>query len=261
MNEYQLPVIDIPSSPPAPLEEALSDPTETFNSPILPDFDIPSSPPEALPDPISDPPTPDVHLDPHPDPHPAPIDPIPNEEPVLSFEMAQKQRIQDVLDVIGVHFGSLGLFLITLFSHKSYFHHRARFCQTHLLTIIGILWNCVPGRKVLLPWAFERISDILWKEMKTFGVRCRVGYKNITRQVLELYTIQKLHSWLIQDAPNFSSLLTVLVSRVRGNFASDRRGDSDCDSDDEEDMADKEMVSHSFCIFTFYFLCFLYFIG
>lgn len=68
---------------------------------------------------------------------------------------------------------------------------------------------------------------------------------NVTHQFLELYTIQQLCTWLTEDAPNFFSLLTVLVSRVQMSFgASANRDDMDGEGDDDEveEIADKEMV-------------------
>ncbi|KDQ12518.1 hypothetical protein BOTBODRAFT_146714 [Botryobasidium botryosum FD-172 SS1] len=106
--------------------------------------------------------------------------------------LTQKEKINAVFRLISLYFGSLGLFLIAAFSSDAHNRHRGQFCRTHLLTVLGMLWNVNAGRNCLQPWAFQRVTDILRKETQKFGRRLVVGYKNITRAFLKNHSIKRL---------------------------------------------------------------------
>ncbi|KDQ06334.1 hypothetical protein BOTBODRAFT_39673 [Botryobasidium botryosum FD-172 SS1] len=108
------------------------------------------------------------------------------------LQLTEDQTIDAVFQLIAPYFGSLGLFLIAVFSNAAYNRHRGQFCCAHLLAVVGTLWNCQSGRNCLQPWAFQRIGDVLWKELHKFGKHLAVGYKNITRAFLEIYTIKRV---------------------------------------------------------------------
>ncbi|KDQ11399.1 hypothetical protein BOTBODRAFT_147267 [Botryobasidium botryosum FD-172 SS1] len=174
-------------------------------------------------------------------PSPVPITPSPVHAALASpapLPLTEGQKIDAIFELITLYFGSLGLFLIAVFSSTAYGRHRGQFCRTHLLTVLGILWNYDTGRKYLLPWALQRVGDDLWKELQRFGKRLVVGYKKITRAFLKNYSISRLSEWLARDAPHFCSLFSVLLTRVRDGMDVDEESD-----DDDSVINDKDMIT------------------